>query len=610
MRKLALLAFFMFIMLSRHALCETITLYVAENGNDSNIGSELEPLRTIIEASRRIINEPSADATIWLRGGTYVLDQTLTVQSRKIDRLAIKAYPNEAPIITSATRIGGWEPVSRNGQLVWKADYAAPSLRVVYRDSGALSNARYPKTGTLRVAAQAVQTNSLFSKQQSFYADPSQLPESLIGAVVRMPHYWRDELSGVKKYNAKNGLITMNRKSSLTIFQDDPFWFENVLAYPLNEGEWAFDASEQSVYYLPLPGETIDQTVLLAGGSQLFVFDGISNLSIEGVTFEKTGFEIPHQDEHADFPQAAYDAEAAILIRNGHNITFERCSFQHIGAGCIRFETNVQDVAIRDCSFSEIGGQAIYIRGKNSRTDTTRRFTIENNTIAGYGRHFLNAPAILLIHASDAAIRNNTIHDGTYTSISVGWVWGTDFNITDNIQIENNLIFDIGHGILDDMGAIYTLGVQKHTVVSGNIIHDVRARNYGGWGIYLDEGASGILVENNIVYNCSSQGFHQHNGVKNTVRNNIFAYNQAGQIGASDKKGGGTFILSQNILLGEEPFYYRKYGVERMTDQDNALIISNQQPSNLPEAFFEIMRCPQAEAIGFTPFVQAGQNVE
>ena len=176
---------------------------------------------------------------------------------------------------------------------------------------------------------------------------------------------------------------------------------------------------------------------------------------------------------------------------------------------------------------------------------------------------FYNAVGVLVIHANTVDVSHNEIHDGYYTAISVGWVWGYTYSVTYNNRICDNLIYNIGQGWLSDMGGIYTLGNQPGTVLSGNVIHNVTADpnegGYGGWGIYLDEGSSYILVEKNLVYACGSDAYHLHFGSYNTVRNNIFALSGESQVRVvsapdrviPDDGGKETANFSRNILLSD-----------------------------------------------------------
>ncbi|RIK43113.1 MAG: hypothetical protein DCC57_18005, partial [Chloroflexi bacterium] len=162
---------------------------------------------------------------------------------------------------------------------------------------------------------------------------------------------------------------------------------------------------------------------------------------------------------------------------------------------------------------------------------------------------FPSAVGVLMMHSAGNRVAHNHIHDFYYSGISCGWVWGYADNVTTDNRIEFNHIHDLGHGLLSDMGGIYTLGVQPGTVLRGNVIYNVEKCNYGGWAIYLDEGSSHILVENNLCFRTSSQPFNQHYGRENIVRNNVFALGREGQISLGRAEAHNAFSLLHNIIL-------------------------------------------------------------
>jgi parallel beta helix pectate lyase-like protein len=128
-------------------------------------------------------------------------------------------------------------------------------------------------------------------------------------------------------------------------------------------------------------------------------------------------------------------------------------------------------------------------------------------------------------------------------------VWGYGPSPSSGNQIVGNHIHDLGQGLLNDMGGVYLLGVAPGTVVRGNLIHDVSCANYGGWGIYLDEGSSHVVVEGNVCHDLSSQCFHVHYGRENLVRHNVFAYGRQGGIAVTRPEEHVAFTFERNIVL-------------------------------------------------------------
>ena len=567
-------------------------LVVSPDGDDGNSGTADAPLKTLEKAKEMLKNINSDETvTVWFREGTYNITDTVEFTSADKSNAVYRSYPDEKVVFSGAKAISGWSETVINGVNAFVTDISINSeddyFRSLFKGNKRLSRSNYPKEGLFKVAAplpdEGVESEwspEFFTHSMSFIAHTSDLLnfENMGDVDIRIMHYWCDELLPVHSVNTETGRIETTKPSSMTIRVDDNYVFENVKEALSLPGEWYLDRAEEKLYYIPEEGDTVENTILYAGVTeQLMIFSGAENILFQGINFEQTDWDhvggTVFAGEFTDsyplyknmkygwvHPQAAFETPAAILVSASSEIDFTDCLFENISYSAVKFDKASENCNVTSCMFNEIGANAVFIHGDAVVPATTKNINVRDCHINKYGRIFNNAIGVLLTHAIDCDISNNEIHDGWYTGISVGWNWGYADNPTNNINISNNLIYNIGNGWLSDMGAIYTLGIQPDTVISGNVIYNVGCDEgrygYGGWGIYLDEGSSGILVEKNLVYDCSSQTFHQHYGKDNIVRNNIFAFGGDGAFIITKNEEHNSLTLSNNILVTDNaPMY-------------------------------------------------------
>jgi len=503
----------------------------------------------------------------------YYMDRPITLSS-EITGVTLRSHGGRKRLI-GGVRITGWRKDTYRGVsclsavLPAKSDGSVWDFTDLYVNGVRADSPRYPKSGTLKAVQTETETGALYGSSKWFIANKSDLAsvEGLEDAIVNYYHWWVDAHTPIEKYDPETGILTMAYESRFAINTmyaagDEEensgalhYYLTNVPTMFSEKNEWYLDRKTGVVYYIP-EDTCVDPASVEAYAPVIPHFFEIETTDIHICDLElmcTRGEYISKVDywneteAYAYNPDAAYASDiqsvcwapGAISYRNAARCSIRSCFIHGVGIHAVEIKTGCQNIRIENNRIEDICAGGVKIFGGEA-WDAPEMMTgnciVRGNTITRCGRRYAAGVGVLVCHAANNEISENEISYLDYSGISVGWIWGYAESTSYGNIIRGNHIHHIGMGLLSDMGGIYTLGIQPGTVISENRIHDVINKNYGGWGIYTDEGSSCITIENNVIYNTKTESYHQHYGSFNTVRNNIFAF------------GGSVARVSRNEL--------------------------------------------------------------
>ncbi len=562
-----------------NAMSAGAVFYVATNGNDSwsgklalpNQDKSNGPFATITKA--RNTARQAENATVYVRGGTYFLSEPL-VFTPEDSGTTFSAYQNETPIISGGKRLTGWKQVEVDGKDLWAIEIPEVKdgkwfFRELWINGKRCVRARHPNKGYLKVTGVIEKTEQWHQGQSSFqFADEDikswkTLEDAEVVAMCR----WVDSHLPIKSVDESEKVVYFPYKSVFQLAPNDPYYVENAFELLDVPGEWYLSKKTGMLYYMPMPDEDINKVEAIAPVlNQLVLLQGkpedgsfIENMAFQGLTFSHSEWWLP--EGSSGFSQAAIGVPGAIYGEGVNNSTWERCSVAHVGNYAIELSRGCKGNEIIFCDLYDLAAGGVKI-GETVIRDTEADQACNNQIMDCHihdgGMIFHPAVGVWIGQSPDNRIAYNHIHDFYYTGVSIGWTWGYGTALATGNLLESNHIHHIGiksdgdGPILSDMAGVYTLGLHEGTVIRHNVFHDIAGIQYGGWGIYFDEGTTHILAENNLVYNTTHGGFHQHYGKENVFRNNIIAFARDFQVQRSRAEEHISFTFEHNIVYWDK----------------------------------------------------------
>ncbi len=591
----------------------TADYFVSPLGNDAWSGKRADPdandgpfatLSRARDAVRALLKTrtESRPVRVVLRGATYWLDAPVEFGPEDSGTarapVTYAAAPGERVVLSGGRRLKGGHWGEANHHKAWVVEIPEVKegkwrFRELFVNGVRCQRTRLPRQREYRIEALPGYTGDFLRSptKQFVYAagdiDSSwrNLRDVEVVAVTR----WLDNRLPIEKVDAQTRTVTFDRPSLFALHSDsqpESYWVENVFEALDTPDQWYLDCPRGELYYLPRPGEEMTSAEIVAPRlAEVLRTAGqegasVHDLRFDGLVFAHAEWQPPR--DYSSSLQAAIEVPGALRFDYAERCAVTDCHIEHIGNYGIEIGVGCSDIEIARNRITDIGAGGIRIGhlfswetdGSGRLTERglarksampagphSRRIAVSDNEIAHLGRFTPEAVGVFVGDNADCRIVHNHIHDLFYSGISVGSVQDFGPAQASNNVVEFNLIHDIGQGMLSDLGGIYACSTPGSRIAY-NVVHDVSRRDYGGWGIYTDEGCHDVLIEKNLVFGCQDGALFVHHSRGIAAENNIFALNHRMQV---DRGGIGGFELTfrRNIVYFLEGSAIGSYGIDK-----------------------------------------------
>ena len=305
-------------------------LYVAPNGSDNNDGSESSPFATVQKAKETIKNMnaanslPEGGVTVYLRGGTYYIDEGMTFtkedSGKEGSMITYTSYPGEAVTISGQVPLEkGWftaaDDTAKNVMIDKNAaskvlmvdlkehgitDYGELSTRGYhYFNKGRYAQAelivndenqtlaRYPNSGSISVPTDNVDTDNFgFRYTDERVSKWKDAKDAYIVGTISINY--ENNTYPIDKIDTSKKLLTIKEGRINTYYTNGWFYGENLLEELDTEGEYYIDRDTGKLYYYAPSDFTSGnyEIGLSMLKTPIFNFNGAEYVNVSNITMK------------------------------------------------------------------------------------------------------------------------------------------------------------------------------------------------------------------------------------------------------------------------------------------------------------------------------------